>query len=354
MPNGPYQLRLTAHDKAGNVSVMTVPITLDNMHIENVTTDVTTIHPLAGETVTISFTLPKAAEVTLTIKNDLDDAVIQQITQNFSSGGVHSIGWDGTDQSGDTVPEEAYVIELNATDGVSSGQYLAPACSGCASSGTYTNDTIFSTAKNDFWKTIYTYPSAGNPLPVASAVRARLNITAGTNFFTPYQVHEPGSFPLVWNGRHPDTGLIVSGGLGLVPELVPLRDNIILVKGTAPAVTGLGAAPNIEIKSNPYRVSHSYGQFSQTAYQLDQDAYVSVKLLPPGVGDPNDPAAIEVMANQLQSGAQIHTVDWRGHDAVDTNNILVSEEGLYTFSIEATSAASGLTTVYRGALKLYW
>ena len=158
----------------------------------------------------------------------------------------------------------------------------------------------------------------------------------------------------MWDGRDPVSGLSMPGGVWVTPELVLLRDNAILVKGTAPAITGLGAAPNIEIKSNPYRVSHSYGQFSQIAYQLDQDAYVSVKLLPPGVGDPNDPSAIDLVAHQLQSAAQVQVVDWSGHDPVDTNNILVSQEGQYTFSIEATSAATGLTTRYRGALKLYW
>src|SRR5687768_1420753 len=68
-----------------------------------------------------------------------------------------------------------------------------------------------------------------------------------------------------------------------------------------PAIMGTGASPNVEVKSNPYRIFHIYEQLSQITYRLDQDSYVTVKLLPPGVSDPASQQAIVITNNELQS-----------------------------------------------------
>ena len=61
----------------------------------------------------------------------------------------------------------------------------------------------------------------------------------------------------------------------------------------------------------------------------------------------------------LVSGGQanVHSFEWRGYDAAqatpDTNDILVSDDGTYTYIIRAVSVASGVTSYYRGSLGLY-
>jgi hypothetical protein len=83
-----------------------------------------------------------------------------------------------------------------------------------------------------------------------------------------------------------------------------------------------------------------------------------VKLLPPGIADPAHPQAITLVSNQLQAAMSggspaDQTVEWRGYDATDTNDIAVSGDGTYTYAIQATSTATGSSTLYRGALQLY-
>jgi hypothetical protein len=137
-----------------------------------------------------------------------------------------------------------------------------------------------------------------------------------------------------------------------------LPSNVVIVKN-APAITGTAMAPEIEVKSNPYQIVHSYEQFSQIGYRIDQDAYVTVKLLPPGISDTNSSQAVTVVNNQLTaanngSGQPIdHIVEWTGYNVADTNNILISAEGDYTFIIQAISVQTGSTATWRGAIRLY-
>jgi hypothetical protein len=130
------------------------------------------------------------------------------------------------------------------------------------------------------------------------------------------------------------------------------------MKGTVPVITGTGAAPNVEVQSTPWLITHSYEQIARITYLVSQDSYVTVKLLPPGVADPASPQAVVLVSNELDTalnGTQPapHTVEWRGYDAAHTNNILVSAEGAYTFAIQATSVQTGQQALYRGVLQLY-
>jgi hypothetical protein len=119
-------------------------------------------------------------------------------------------------------------------------------------------------------------------------------------------------------------------------------------------------------------MSHSYDQVSEIQYTIDEKSYVTVKLLPPCstlddngcTADANQPAAITLVDNALLdadngSGQLInHSFSWHGYDyqsaTPDTNNILVSTEGYYTYYIEATSYTTGRTTTYRGTLRLLY
>jgi hypothetical protein len=168
----------------------------------------------------------------------------------------------------------------------------------------------------------------------------------------------PGIHPLTWDGRDAN-GQLVSGSCDIYFDApLLLKPNSVIVRGTKPVITGAGASPSIEVKSNPYRIAHSYEQISRITYRLDQDSYVTVKLLPPGVSDPASPSAIVLTNAEMQaarSGGQPvdHALEWKGYQDADTNDILVSEEGSYTFAIQATSVATGASTLYRGALQLW-
>ena len=159
----------------------------------------------------------------------------------------------------------------------------------------------------------------------------------------------------MWDGRDPSSGAIVSGLINAsfsIPQ--SLAPNEIIVKGTNLALSS--AHPTrLEIISDPNMVVHSYEQISQIRYRIDQDAYVSFTLLPPGVNDPNDASAFHLLENQLQSGSTTAQppVEWKGYDEDDTNSILIDTEGTYTYLIEARSVATGYVSRYRGSLQLY-
>lgn len=48
-----------------------------------------------------------------------------------------------------------------------------------------------------------------------------------------------------------------------------------------------------------------------------------------------------------------HNVEWKGFDDGDKNRILVSEEGVYSFWIEAVSNDTNNSSSLYGALQLY-
>ncbi|MGH8239393.1 MAG: FlgD immunoglobulin-like domain containing protein, partial [Steroidobacteraceae bacterium] len=352
LTNGPYVLRLSTSDKAGNVGLVQVPVTLDLLSITAVTQNRQLMKPTLGEQLLVNFTLGGAATTYLRIYPEAGGALVKEISQVFTSGGAKSLSWDGRTTAGALVADEGYNFVVFATDGVRTATYDPPRPPGTGG-GSGTVDSSFNAHKNDFWKMNYTMGHFG---------RVRMQVSGcglpATHFPYNWVAFPPGTHPLVWDGRGPD-GQPTVGSCSIYFDPPPfMKPASVIVRGTAPTITGSGAGPNVEVKSSPYRIFHSYEQFSKVTYRVDQDSYVTVKLLPPGVSDPASPQAIAITNNELQaaqSGGQPldHVFEWKGYEDTDTNNILVSGEGTYTFTIQATSVATGATALYRGALQLW-
>ncbi len=66
-------------------------------------------------TTEISFSLPKPAEVNLTIYNILGEKVVT-LTEGTRTAGVHTVTWDGRDSRGNTVASGVYFYRLDAGD----------------------------------------------------------------------------------------------------------------------------------------------------------------------------------------------------------------------------------------------
>ncbi len=155
---------------------------------------------------------------------------------------------------------------------------------------------------------------------------------------------------LLWDGRRPNGTLVEQSVNIYFPPPTTLRSNYILVKPTPDVPVLKGIAPHVEVKADPYLVNFCYGEFTHLLYNLDRAANVTVTILPPGITDPAAPEAIVVVDNELQMVGD-HTVSWDALNNIDPNDILISEEGVYTFVIEATS--SGYTSNWRGVVNLY-
>jgi hypothetical protein len=249
------------------------------------------------------------------------------------------------------VQDEAYSYTLFIEDGVHNALYDPGDPNGSVGSGSGTVPGSYNATRNDFWKMDYTLS--------APKGRVRMQVTgcgiSGTHLPYNWVPFLPGTFPVIWDGRD-QTGNLVTGTCSIYfdpPD--PLKSASVIVTGVVPKILGTGAGPNIEVKSNPYKATHSYDQIARITYRIDQDSFVTVKLLPPGISDPASPQAVVLKSNVLESGGSTadHVVEWKGYELADSNNILVSSEGVYTFSIQATSAATGSASLYRGALQLY-
>ena len=164
---------------------------------------------------------------------------------------------------------------------------------------------------------------------------------------------------LYWNGRGPDHKIVNATSDLFVFDGVATRPNAVFVIAPAVTITGPLAVPDIEVRSDPSLVTHSYGQVSRIVYRLSNDANVKVVLLPPGIVDPDSVAAITLTPTQLQTardsgGTPIdHVVEWKGYATTDSNGIAVSTEGDYTYAIVAMLPNTNYTSVYRGVLNLY-
>ena len=195
-----------------------------------------------------------------------------------------------------------------------------------------------------------------------------LEVTNQNPFFPKRNVYyppkpSPNSPPLeqwvYWDGRNP-AGQILEGSIPFwVHDSKIPSVTTVAVLGTSVEVTGPGGvpapgeAPDIEVKSDPYLVTHSYEQLSRMTYRVNHNSRVRFVLLPPGIVDPGHPTARVLVDNELVAANTNETVEWRGYDTQFPGRVLVSQDGPYTFAIEARSLQSNLTTVYRGVLNLY-
>jgi len=352
LPNGPYVVRLRASDRAGNSSATGIAMTLNNLSVTSVSPSTAILQPLSGGSLQVSFTLGAPAMGYLRIYSDLTGALIREISQNFTSAGAESLSWDGKDANGGFVPDEAYNYVIYATDGTRTATYNIPAPQDGSGGNSGTAPASFNAYRNSFWK-MTDYNTTGGRVRATVSGCVSSPVTLFKNLVLPQ-----GTSTLMWDGRDGNGQLVTGSCTFAFDTPLPIKPNSVIMRGVAPVITGTGAAPNVEVQSTPWLITHSYEHISRITYRVNQDSYVTVKLLPPGIADPASTQAIVLVNNELQTALNgtlpaDHTVEWRGYDAAHTNSILVSTEGAYTFAIQATSVQTGQQTLYRGALQLY-
>lgn len=356
LPNGQYTIQLVATDSAGNENSSRILVTIDNILLTDITTSASSIDVANGESASINFTLNMPGTATLKIYPESQGSTgipIRTISQTYVAPDTYAIPWDGTDDSGQIISGGAYIFTLDVTDGIRSSRY-API--NTVTSSNYVSGSSltlsFNAYKNEYWSVTDTFPSIG---------RAQLNL----NLIGTGMVIQPdgegfpvsaGSHTFYWDGRIPSTGELFIGSISYWISYTPYAANTILVNsvGLEPVVGGVG--PYIEVKSDPYIVYLSYGQFTELFYNLTtpggQSADVQIKLLPPGVIDFNDPKAI--MIHEENQAPKNYRIRWTGIDSTDINGKTrnIKEDGAQTFAIKAT-LSNGTSTLTRGVINVY-
>jgi len=355
--SGDKTLRLTVNDKAGNTAQTTVQLSLNHTSITNVSHDTYSINPVNGEQVNVRFDLGSPATVHLRFFPEQDSTnanLIAEISQTFTTAGLKTMSWDGMGTGNVYLPDEAYRFELIAVSGLSTNIFnrtdTLPADYGCGNIG-YTMINVRENKYASFNCTMY-QPSR---ISLVNGSRVVLN-----------EAVDVGEHSFVWDLRTIDNKINFNTLSLSLFKVTFLRKDSVIIKGNKPKVSG--EAPNIEVIATPHTVVHSFEQVSQIVYQIDQDATVSIRLLKPCLSSDltctanhDDSDAITLFDGPLSAmdgaGAPInHSFEWRGYDfnatVVDANNILVDEEGVYTFSIKATNTTTGMSSYYRGSLYL--
>jgi hypothetical protein len=91
--------------------------------IKRVTVDRTSFDPSASDVVTLSMSFAKPGRVSILVL-DRDGYRIRNLATQVSVSGAFSVGWNGRNESGDVVPNEAYSFKIVWTDGKVSETYF--------------------------------------------------------------------------------------------------------------------------------------------------------------------------------------------------------------------------------------
>jgi hypothetical protein len=171
----------------------------------------------------------------------------------------------------------------------------------------------------------------------------------------------PGANIVTFSGRDPN-GRPLTGAAriyGTTPT--PIQSNAVVVRRSAPTLSGDGN-PNVEIVSDPFLIVQTLDQFATIAYCLDRSAIVTMKLLKPGFFDPNVASGVVATflqdqtqaASNCESGGTPYRQEFRGFALDNPDELQLSEDGPYTFTIEARDPSTPTRrTLYRGALNIF-
>ncbi|MFA5073213.1 MAG: fibronectin type III domain-containing protein [Nitrospirota bacterium] len=333
VPNGSYLLKLTVTDKAGNISTTSVPVSTNNLTISNVGISSKTINTANSEMSTISFTVSSQATVTFKIipeKQGPAGTPIYQTAKTCAAGAC-SFTWNGKNNTGMVVPDEAYLLILAASDGAKTDTYspLQPTGTGTVSCS---QSTGLDPVKNI--PLVVTY----NP---TQASRVNINISWGSQNFKIQDAvaAAPGSHTYTWDGRNPSNKLLDVGAQSSCTIASLIRENHIITTGDTISAT--------DIKTDPYAMQLAYGHLTKIKYTLPRNANVTVKLTSPSG------TVITLVSNQLQTAGQPETT-WNGMDTSDTTGkkTLVTEEGDYMVTIQAVNPVTGTSSITKGNLRI--
>ncbi len=335
----------TAFDAAGNSAVVNATINQDKINVSNVAVNSNSLDLSAPNTVSIFFIIDNPALVTLKIILQTTGTQIYQASQNCSAAGAYLFTWNGKDNTGRTVPDNAYLYTLEATvDGITTGIY-SPAASGASGtpSVSYSRDidpsrnipaTInFSNSTASICTIWCSVPSSAwsHVPPILPAwgykIADSVPVIPGVNYYLDWDGRDRSGKQLV----QPDmliTGTSVHLDIFAQCSPHPLPENYIITSGDTPKIS--------QVKTDPNEMQFSYGEFTKIKYHLSRDANVTIALIPRTGG------TITLVNSQPQSAGD-QEFDWNGIDSTDTSGkkVILSAEGSYMVKITAASPTTG-------------
>ncbi|MFH1229966.1 MAG: FlgD immunoglobulin-like domain containing protein, partial [Planctomycetota bacterium] len=331
--NGTYSLRLSAEDKAGNISTTKICVTLDNIKIDNVSINPSSFNPSNNETVTISYAIDRDAAITIRIY-DLDNNLIRTLINSASrSQGQNSEIWDGRNNLANIVQEGGYTITIEAHTGVSESYYQ--------SSGGYNGNYV-----SDFTVTPNFNPYNNELCEIRFTLLENSLFSLGIGQHENYSSEQwvmfnkllpAGSHVYYWDGRDRNGRILDYCTLNF-PLIVAyysynLPENTIMV--ISPKI------PEVSVYSDAYAIIPSYGETVNISYTIPVEGNVTITILKPAA------VFIKKLIDNQPHAAGTYTVSWDGRDA---DGKLVSDADDYIIRVELN--ANGSSTVRNGNISI--
>jgi flagellar hook assembly protein FlgD len=330
LAEGTNNITVIATDPGGETTTAAVSITYYVLSISNVTVSTNTINTAASESASLFFTLSGPATATFKIipeKDGSSGTPIYQATQTCSSSGAYMFTWDGKDNVGNIVSDEAYlyIIEAVAADSEKTVSYN-PAAPTATVNISCTQGASYDPYRNKPLEINYT---------LAQPARAKLAIKNATQLAVPLNnvPYYTGNYRYEWAGRDDQDNLMPYGATASC-SATPLGENVIITTGDTPQITS--------VKADPYEINLSYGEFTRIQYTLSRNATVTLTLTSPL-------NTVYTLKSEPQT-AGAHEVKWPDPATNAGNQFAVSEEGIYTITIQAVTT-SGRSYVAIGVLK---
>jgi flagellar hook assembly protein FlgD len=333
--NGTYTIRLTVTDTAGNITSTQVRVNVDNIAITSVSINPDVINPANSETTTIGYTLDRNANVTIKLY-DLDNNLTRTLINSLPRPkGVNSEIWNGKDDAGIIVSDDAYTITIEAQAGAAIGPYQ--------SSGGYTRN----------WSAVSNFTVTNNFNPYNNELcEIKFNLLANSLFSL--GVGQSGNFvstlwlflqkPLsatahtfYWDGRDKQGKILdyytTGAPLVVAYDCLSLPQNTIIVTGQEP--------DKIDVSTDPFAIVVSYGEIANINYTLPTAGNVSVSIY-----KPTNILIKKLLENQAQA-AGTYKLTW---DGTDSSGKPVSEAADYIVKLELV--AGGKTIARSGNISV--
>ena len=276
------------------------------------------------------------------------------------SGSPHQITWAGVETGGQDAVPGPYAFVLYAerpSDSVIIGTHNPPRVK-----RSHSNEGEVTTEFNVYENMPYVAKLTARGAPQLLVVWLKLNPSTkmlcnlNQELYNAFLLPEDEETFIIWDGRHPDSPYapiegLVGVELGLLWETGLMRNGFILADA-APVLTDLSGEAIPFVRSNPFAVAPIFEQDSVLNFVSDQDATVTVKLLPPGV-NLGDPEEIDLTPTPLSVTKEIPEIISLNLE-VSARELHTAATGYFTYVIEATSTAdTSQKTTQRGMVRIH-
>ncbi len=331
LANGLYTLRLTVTDNAGNVVVDTARVRL--FWIQNVAVSESYISPNGDgikDSTTISSSISFDSAWTVSIKNSSGTTV----KTYAGTGTALSLPWNGTDDSGSTVPDGSYTYRIDAT---SSETNLAAT----TQTGLLTVDVTAPTA-------VISAPTANSVL--YSIVSISGNATDAN--FDSYRVdYGPAGGTGPWTLLGTATTPVSNGTLTTwvtedqTGHLLLTNGNYVLrliaadKAGNTSMVIQPVTVDNLDLSgvvASSHAIDTSLAQSSTVFFTINSSATVTFKVIPEGQGPTGTPV---YQASQICPASGAYMFTWAGKDSTGRT----VQDDAYLYILEAADGTRSVS-----------